>query len=119
MRFEILAFAAIAATASADAATDAANATTCGNWKYQVYADNSSGGGGWTLDTVDNVPIYKDSNGDAVTDWTSWSGYDTSKCAEVAAAAAAAAAGNEVEEDGAAYLATSAALAAFAATLAL
>ena len=38
MRFEILAFAAIAATASADAATDLANLTTCGTWKYTTYA---------------------------------------------------------------------------------
>ena len=46
---------------------------------------------------------FKDGNGNEVTDWSSYTGYDTSKCAEV---------------DGAAYLATGAALAALAATLA-
>ena len=37
MRFEILAFAAIAATASADAATDAANEEACDAWKHSTY----------------------------------------------------------------------------------
>ena len=111
MRFEILAFAALAATASAD------DATTCGTWKYSTYAAQAATNG-WTLEnTEDNVQIYKDSNGDAITDWTAYTGYDTSKCAEAAAAAANAA--DDDEEDGAAYLATGAALAAFAATLAL
>ena len=112
MRFEILAFAALAATASAD------DATTCGTWKYGVYAMKTATGEGWTLEnTADNAQIYKDGNGNAITDWSAYTGYDNSKCAEAAAAAAAAA--DDDEDDGAAYLATGAALAAFAATLAL
>ena len=110
MRFEILAFAAIAATASADAATDAANETACDTWKAEVYAAKAVTDG-WTLeDRVLGVQIYKSSNGNVINDWTSFSGYDTSKCSEVEVAAA--------EKDGAAYLATGAALAAFVATLA-
>ena len=101
MRFEILAFAAIAATASAN--QDLAAITACGTWKYSTYASKSVSDG-WTLETnAENQSTYKDSNGAAITDWTSYTGYDTSKCAEV---------------DGAAYLATGAALAALAATLA-
>ena len=114
MRFEILAFAAIAATTSADTVTDTANAATCGTWKYSTYAVKSVTDL-WTLEnTEDNVQIYKDNNGDAITDWTPYSGYDASKCKEVAEAAAAAA---DIEEDGAAYLATGATFAAIAATL--
>ena len=100
MRFETLAFAAIAATASADATSDLA---ACGTWKYTTYA-NHVYTDEWTLtNTAENKQIYRDINGNEITDWTSYTGYDTSKCAEV---------------DGAAYLATGAALAALAATLA-
>ena len=114
MRFEILAFAAVAATASAN------NAAKCGQWKYQTYGENASSGGGWTLtNTEDNQQIYKDNAG-ADIDWASYSGYATSKCAEAAAEAAAAAAPKtgDDEKDSAAYLASGAALAAVAASLA-
>ena len=110
MRFEILAFAAVAATASAN------DATTCGQWKYATYAAQAASG--WTLEnTADNVQIYKDGSGNAITDWTPYSNYDTSKCKEAAAAAANVA--SDDLGDGAAYLTTGAALAAFAASLAI
>ena len=110
MRFEILAFAAIAATASAN------NATKCGQWKYTTYAENVSSG--WTLtNTEDNKQIYKDNTGAEITDWASWSGYAQSGCKEAAEEAAAAANASN-EKDSAAYLASGAALAAVAASLA-
>ena len=57
MRFEILAFAAIAATASADAASDLAD---CGRWKYITYADHAYTNG-WTLTSpLEDKQIYRD-----------------------------------------------------------
>ena len=118
MRFEILAFAAIAATASADAASEFADVAACGTWKYETYVGKSVSAG-WTIEYMNGFAVsFKDGNGNEVTDWSSYSGFDTSRCpgTEGAAYLATGAAGNE--EDGAAYLATGAALAALAATLA-
>ena len=74
MRFETLAFAAIAATASADAATDlAANKAACAAWKANVMALQNAihVNYAWTVDGTDEdgEVIYKDFYGDTITSW--------------------------------------------------
>ena len=66
------------------------------------------------------MPVYKDNAGAVISDWTSYSGYATSKCAEAAAAAGAATGAAEAgaEIDGAAYLSFATAIGAAVAALA-
>merc|ERR1711953_1206195 len=104
MRFEILAATFAATVYGQD------NATLCGTWKYGVYATKT--GEGWTLTTPNNVPIYKDSTGSEITDWTSYTGYSTSGCADVADTI------DDALDDSAVYLASGMTLLAAATSLA-
>ena len=57
------------------------NDALCTKWKYSIY-ENKGLTDGWTQRVNGQFATYFDHDGNQISDWTSYEGYNSSKCAE-------------------------------------
>ena len=58
------------------------NFSACDKWKQSIY-EGKALTDGWTQMVNENFPTYSDTDGNEISDWTSYEGYSTSECPEL------------------------------------